>query len=84
VNLRIGLYRPGGLVRKLRSPLLLQVCREDLLAPASVAAAVARRAKGGALLEVLEMDHFQVYQEPGREQVVARQIEFLRRRWEMP
>lgn len=77
--LGVGLNRPGRLAPRVRCPLLVQVGEHDRTAPPAAAAAMAARAGARAELRRYPVDHFGVYDEPGRTPVLADQVAFLRR-----
>jgi len=71
-------YRPGRLARRLRCPWLVCVGEADRVARPGPAIAAARRAPHGELRTYPGVDHFDVYDGPEFEAVVADEIEFLR------
>lgn len=72
-------YRPGRLARRLHCPWLLCVGEADRVARPGPAIAAARRAPLGELRTYPGVDHFDVYDGPEFEAVVADQLAFLRR-----
>ena len=72
-------YRPGRLARRLHCPWLLCVGEADRVARPGPAIAAARRAPLGELRTYPGVDHFDVYDGPEFEAVVADQLDFLRR-----
>jgi dienelactone hydrolase len=78
VALRIGLYRPGRVVPRLKCPVLFCVCDRDAITPAGPTlkyAATARRAE----VRRYPVGHFEIYVGEPFEHAVADQVEFLRR-----
>jgi pimeloyl-ACP methyl ester carboxylesterase len=72
-------YRPGRLAAKLHCPWLLCVGEADRVAKPGPAIAAARRAPLGELRTYPGVDHFDIYDGPEHEAVVADEIAFLRR-----
>ena len=72
-------YRPAHLARRLHCPWLLCVGEADRVARPGPAIAAARRAPLGELRTYPGVDHFDVYDGPEFEAVVADEIEFLSR-----
>jgi alpha-beta hydrolase superfamily lysophospholipase len=72
-------YRPARHAAGLHCPWLLCVGEADRVASPGPAIAAARRAPLGELRTYPGIDHFDVYDGPGHEAVVADQVEFLRR-----
>ncbi len=72
-------YRPGRLAASLHCPWLLCVGESDRVAKPGPAIAAARRAPRGELRTYPGVDHFDVYDGPAHEAVVADELEFLRR-----
>lgn len=72
-------YRPARLAANLRCPWLLCVGEADRVARPGPAIAAARRAPFGELRTYPGVDHFDVYDGPQHEAVVADEIAFLRR-----
>jgi uncharacterized protein len=71
-------YRPGRLAASLHCPWLVCVGEADRVARPDPAIAAARRAPLGELRTYPGVDHFDVYDGPEHEAVVADQVEFLR------
>ncbi len=59
--LTLGTYRPIIHARKVACPALIQVCRQDSVAPAAAAVATARRMGGRAELKRYDCGHFDIY-----------------------
>lgn len=72
-------YRPARLAAGLRCPWLVCVGEADRVAKPGPAIAAARRAPHGELRTYPGVDHFDVYDGPQHEALVADQVEFLRR-----
>jgi pimeloyl-ACP methyl ester carboxylesterase len=72
-------YRPVRHAAKLRCPWLVCVGEADRVAKPGPAIAAARRAPRGELRTYAGVDHFDIYDGPEHEAVVADEIEFLRR-----
>jgi len=72
-------YRPGHLARRLHCPWLVCVGEADRVARPGPAIAAARRAACGELRTYPGVDHFDVYDGPEFEAVVADEVEFLSR-----
>jgi alpha-beta hydrolase superfamily lysophospholipase len=72
-------YRPGRLAAKLHCPWLVCVGEADQVAAPGAAIAAARRAPLGELRTYPGVDHFDIYDGPHHEALVADEIAFLRR-----
>jgi alpha-beta hydrolase superfamily lysophospholipase len=72
-------YRPGRLARRLQCPWLVCVGEADRVARPGPAIAAARRAPFGELRTYPGVDHFDIYDGPTHEAVVADELAFLRR-----
>jgi uncharacterized protein len=72
-------YRPGRLASALHCPWLVCVGEADRVASPGPAIAAARRAPLGELQTYPNVDHFDIYDGPQHEAVVADEIAFLRR-----
>jgi alpha-beta hydrolase superfamily lysophospholipase len=72
-------YRPGRHAAKLHCPWLLCVGEADRVARPGPAIAAARRAPHGELRTYPGVDHFDIYDGPEFEAVVADEVEFLQR-----
>ena len=72
-------YRPARLASSLHCPWLVCVGEADRVARPGPAIAAARRAPLGELRTYPGVDHFDVYDGPEHEAVVADQLDFLRR-----
>lgn len=72
-------YRPARLASRLHCPWLVCVGEADRVARPGPAIAAARRAPLGELRTYPGVDHFDVYDGPEHEAMVADQLEFLRR-----
>jgi alpha-beta hydrolase superfamily lysophospholipase len=73
-------YRPARLAPRLHCPWLVCVGEADRVAKPGPAIAAARRAPQGELRTYPGVDHFDVYDGPEHEALVADQLDFLRRR----
>lgn len=71
-------WRPGRSARRIECPLLVQVASNDAITPAAPAARAAAAARRGELRRYA-CGHFDVYNSPWFEPVVADQLEFLKR-----
>ncbi len=72
-------FRPTRLARRLHCPWLLCVGEADRVAKPGPAIAAARRAPLGELRTYPGVDHFDIYDGPAHEAVVADELAFLRR-----
>jgi alpha-beta hydrolase superfamily lysophospholipase len=72
-------YRPARFASKLHCPWLVCVGEADRVAKPGPAIAAARRAPLGELRTYPGVDHFDVYEGPEHEAIVADQLGFLRR-----
>jgi alpha-beta hydrolase superfamily lysophospholipase len=72
-------FRPGRKAAKLHCPWLVCVGEGDRVARPAPAIAAARRAPLGELRTYPGVDHFDVYNGPAHEALIADQLEFLRR-----
>jgi pimeloyl-ACP methyl ester carboxylesterase len=72
-------YRPAKYAAKLHCPWLVCVGEADRVAKPGPAIAAAKRAPKGELRTYPGVDHFDIYDGPAHEAVVADEIEFLRR-----
>jgi uncharacterized protein len=72
-------YRPARHAASLRCPWLVCVGEADRVARPGPAIAAARRAPFGELRTYPDVDHFDIYEGPQHEAVVADEIEFLQR-----
>ncbi len=77
IGLVVGLYRPLLAAGRLRCPVLIQICENDLVAPPSAAEAAARRAGDRATVKYYPVGHFDIYLGDAFERAVADQVEFL-------
>jgi len=81
VAARIGLnilrYYPGRRVAAIRSPVLFCICKKDSVAPAKTTRRYAHKAVRGEIME-LNLGHFDIYRGVPFEQVVSRQLAFLK------
>ncbi len=75
---KIGFWRPGKNMRKLRAPMLVCVCERDSVAPAARTIA---RARAVPMCELKQYPyaHFDIYVGEPHERVIADQIAFLQR-----
>ncbi|BBY55695.1 alpha/beta fold hydrolase [Mycobacterium koreense] len=74
--LRLPLYRPGRLARKVGCPILFCVCTHDSVAPAGPTRRYAAQAPRGEIA-LYPQGHFDIYVGEAFERVVADQIAFL-------
>jgi uncharacterized protein len=72
-------YRPSRHAARLHCPWLVCVGEADRVAKPGPAIAAARRAPFGELRTYPGVDHFDIYDGPAHEAVVADEVEFLRR-----
>jgi alpha-beta hydrolase superfamily lysophospholipase len=72
-------YRPGRHAAKLHCPWLVCVGEADRVAKPGPAIAAARRAPKGELRTYPGVDHFDIYDGPVHEALVADQLDFLKR-----
>jgi alpha-beta hydrolase superfamily lysophospholipase len=72
-------YRPARFASKLHCPWLVCVGEADRVAKPGPAISAARRAPRGELRTYAGVDHFDIYDGPAHEAVVADQVDFLRR-----
>ncbi|WP_182380119.1 alpha/beta fold hydrolase [Nocardioides sp. WS12] len=78
VALEVAFNRPIGRASRLRSPLLVQVGANDSVAPPAAARSTAERTGGPAELREYPVDHFDVYDGPVQQRLLADQVAFLR------
>jgi pimeloyl-ACP methyl ester carboxylesterase len=72
-------YRPAKYAAKLHCPWLVCVGEADRVAKPGPAISAARRAPKGELRTYPGVDHFDIYDGPAHEAVVADEVDFLRR-----
>jgi uncharacterized protein len=72
-------YRPGRHAANLHCPWLVCVGEADRVAKPGPAIAAARRAPKGELRTYAGVDHFDIYDGPAHEALVADQLDFLKR-----
>jgi alpha-beta hydrolase superfamily lysophospholipase len=72
-------FRPGRHAARLHCPWLVCVGEADRVARPGPAIAAARRAPRGELRTYPGVDHFDIYEGPAHETVLADQLDFLRR-----
>jgi len=72
-------YRPARLASKLHCPWLVCVGEADRVAKPGPAISAARRAPFGELRTYPGVDHFDIYDGPEHDAIVADQLDFLRR-----
>lgn len=77
-------FRPVRHARSLHCPWLVCVGEADRVARPGPAIAAARRAPHGELRTYPRVDHFDVYDGPAHEALVADQLDFLRRTLRLP
>jgi len=80
IGLAVGTYRPVTRAARLGSPLLIQICDRDKVAPIAAAEVVAAKVSGPVEIFRYDCGHFDVYQAPWFERLSGDQIEFLRQR----
>lgn len=78
IALRLPFYSPGRVTGKITCPALVQLAKNDVVTPYSVALKAARRIPRGEVLSY-ECGHFDPYVEPLFDTIVDDQIGFLRR-----
>lgn len=78
IALQVPLHRPGRAARKVRVPILFNVCDRDSVAPAGPTLRHAAKAPRGEIRRY-PVGHFDIYSGPAFEQVVSDQVDFLRR-----
>lgn len=78
VALQVLRYRPGRDAANVRCPLLLAVCSNDSVAPADATLAHGRLAPRGEI-KTYPYGHFDIYNGPAFDRVIADELEFLRR-----
>jgi fermentation-respiration switch protein FrsA (DUF1100 family) len=77
--LTLGTYRPIVHARRVACPALIQVCRQDSVAPAAAAVATARRLSRRTVLKIYDCGHFDIYVGHIFEQAVRDQLAFFER-----
>jgi dienelactone hydrolase len=77
-GLKIGFWRPGKNMQKLRAPMLVCVCEKDSVAPPATTIAYAQAAPA-CELRLYPYGHFDIYVGEPYERVTADQLEFLAR-----
>lgn len=77
-GVKIGFWRPGRNMKKLRAPMLVCVCERDSVAPAAPTIAYAREAPA-CELKTYPHGHFDIYVGEPYEAVTADQLAFLER-----
>lgn len=77
--LEVAFNRPTRYAARLRNPALVQVGEYDAVAPPSAARRTAARAGRYAETLTYPVDHFDVYDGPWQQKVLADQLDFLRR-----
>ena len=78
VALTLPQYRPGRKANRLPCPILIQICDQDSVAPASAAHAAAKRAGTKAVVCTYPIGHFDIYVGDDFERAVGDQLTFLR------
>lgn len=78
--LELGLYRPIVHAGRLRCPVLIGVCLQDSVAPASAAIRLAEQLGEYAELRQYDFGHFDIYVGDGFERSSSDQLDFFRRR----
>jgi len=79
IALTFGTYRPIALAGKVSCPALIQVCRQDSVAPAAAAIKTARRMGARAELKQYDCGHFDIYTGEHFEQAAHDQLDFFNR-----
>ena len=79
ISLDVPSYRPIRHARRVRCPLLVQICERDTTVPPAAARRLAARVAGPAEVEHYPIGHFDIYQAEPFERAVGDQIAFLRR-----
>lgn len=79
IALFAGLYRPVSLAAQVQCPVLVQICEQDSVAPASAAEEVVRRLGAWGEVKRYPIGHFEPYFGAHFERSVADQLEFLER-----
>lgn len=77
VVLEVALNRPIRRAARLRTPILVQVGENDVVAPPSAARAAARKAGRHAEVRAYPVGHFDVYAGPWQVALLTDQVEFL-------
>jgi uncharacterized protein len=77
-GLKIGFWRPGKNMQKLRAPMLVCVCEQDSVAPPGPTIAYARAAPA-CELKLYPYGHFDIYTGEPYARVTTDQLEFLAR-----
>jgi pimeloyl-ACP methyl ester carboxylesterase len=72
----LSLYRPTSNAKKIRCPVLLQVCRKDTVAPAKAAIKMAARMPNTATLKQYDIGHFDIYTGKDFDTGIADQLDF--------
>jgi pimeloyl-ACP methyl ester carboxylesterase len=75
--LAVGLNRPTTYAARVNCPILIQVGTSDHVVPPGAARRAAKKAGRWAQLREYPVDHFDVYEGPWHERVLADQVEFL-------
>jgi uncharacterized protein len=79
IALTVGLYRPVRYADRVRCPVLVQICEQDSVAPATAAEAVVRRLGERGEVQRYPIGHFEPYMGAWFERSVGDQVDFLRR-----
>ncbi|MBL8511041.1 MAG: alpha/beta fold hydrolase [Betaproteobacteria bacterium] len=82
IALTVGLYRPGTEAARIQCPILYAIGEHDVLTPARLAHAAARRAPHAEVKTYL-CGHFDMAVDPMWDQVVADQIQFLAKHFKL-
>lgn len=80
VALEVALNRPGRIAARLRTPILVQVGERDRVAPPTAAWSAATKAGAYAEVRNYPVDHFDVYDGPWQQRILADQVDFLNQR----
>jgi len=74
-----GRNRAISRIGELSCPILIQIARDDSIAPPAAARTAAWRAKGRSEVREYPCNHFAIYLPPWRDRAIADQLHFLRR-----
>jgi uncharacterized protein len=78
IALRVPFYSPGRTVKKITTPALVQLAKDDVVTPYEVALKAAQRIPKGEVL-TYDCGHFDPYVDPLFDTVVTDQLDFLGR-----
>lgn len=77
VALEVAFNRPARVASHLHTPILVQIGEHDAVAPPAAAHAAAVKAGRHARVRTYPLDHFDVYDGPWQERILADQVGFL-------